>query len=233
MLIRTFDVETTGFPPDAALCEVAWCDTEVADADSRIHHPVSWFCNPGRPMPPEARAIHHIGDAELIDAPPPDVVIRKLNDPAVDVWCAHNAAFEREFFTGCDKPWICTLKVARRLWPDCPSHSNQCLRYFLRLNLPEAEAMPPHRAGPDAFVTAHILKAALGLATVDNMIQWTAEPSLLPRITFGKHRGSKWADVPADYLEWCLRQDMDADVKFTCRHHLRAQSGRLNTELAR
>jgi exodeoxyribonuclease X len=51
------------------------------------------------------------------------------------------------------------------------------------------------------------------------MIEWTAGPSLLPRITFGKHRGANWSDVPFDYLEWlAFKSDMDADTKFTAKH---------------
>jgi hypothetical protein len=47
---------------------------------------------------------------------------------------------------------------------------------------------------------------------------------LLPgAIKFGKHRGTKWTDIPPDYLKWiCRQEDMDADVRFTARHHLQA-----------
>jgi uncharacterized protein (DUF3820 family) len=32
-------------------------------------------------------------------------------------------------------------------------------------------------------------------------------------LTFGKHRGQTWAQVPIDYLQWMVRQtDMDADT---------------------
>ena len=158
----------------------------------------------------------------VADAPPIDAGLIKLNHPSVDVFVAHNAAFEREFFTGNGKPWICTLKVARRLWPECPSHSNQCLRYFLGVELDDALAMPPHRAAPDAYVTAHILLAALNAGTtIADMIEWSAGPSLLPRVNFGKHRGQAWSSLPPDYLSWLVnKSDMDADTKFTARHWL-------------
>jgi hypothetical protein len=32
----------------------------------------------------------------------------------------------------------------------------------------------------------------LELATVEELIAWTGEPALLPRVTFGQHRGCKW-----------------------------------------
>jgi len=222
MLIRVIDFETTGMPPDAAVCEVGWYDFHHAASLGEFLPYEAQLCNPGRPMPPEARAVHHISDSDVAGCPDPATLFMKINDGA-QVFCAHNAAFERQFFTGGTKPWICTLKVARRLWPECPSHTNQCLRYWLGLELDNALAMPPHRAGPDAFVTAQILREALKKASIEQMIEWTEQPSLLPRITFGKHRGQSWGAVPADYLSWIVnKSDMDEDTKFTAKHHLKA-----------
>lgn len=227
--LRVVDFETTGMPPDAAVCEVGWCDVHIDDdphVPPGIDEPIGMLVNPNRPMPPEARAVHHISDADLIGAPPITTGFLALSNlahskGAPDAFVAHNAKFEQEFFTGNGVPWICTLKVARRLWPDCPSHTNQCLRYYLGIEIDDALAMPPHRAAPDAYVTASILRDALAIATVEQMIEWTAGPSLLPRVTFGKHRGQNWSDLPVDYLDWIIRKsDMDVDTKFTARHWL-------------
>src|SRR5690606_31559791 len=90
---------------------------------------------------------------------------------------AHNWAFEAAFLGDQQTPAICTLKAALRVWPDAPSHSNSVLRYWLEdqglLSLDHETAMPPHRAGPDAYVTAHILKTLLAAgATGREMIAW-------------------------------------------------------------
>ena len=78
-----------------------------------------------------------------------------------------------------------------------------------------------HRAMPDAYVTAHLLREILKHASIEELICWTNEPVLLPKVTFGKYRGQPWADVPPDYLQWILRQqDMNEDVAHTARHHL-------------
>ena len=62
---------------------------------------------------------------------------------------------------------------------------------------------------------------ALKLVRVEDMIAWSSAPSLLPRVTFGKHRGAEWKDIPRDYMEWLCRQaDMNEDVKFTAKHYL-------------
>src|SRR5579862_8797310 len=172
--IRCIDFESTGLPPDAAVCEIGWCDVVTGDGPARIDWIVSLLVDPGRPMPIEAMAVHHITDADVAGRHDATEIIRRLTLVANDVipfgsgigvrpdiFCAHNAKFERAFFDGDGKPWICTYKCALRVWPESPIHSNQGLRYFLGLNLDPDLAMPPHRAGPDAYVTAHILQRLL------------------------------------------------------------------------
>src|SRR6185436_17880445 len=144
MLVRTIDFETTGIPTETekhAVCEAGWCDVVDLPLD-QTGDIAQWGCsapratliNPGRPMPVEAMAVHHIRDRDLVGAPPATTVFRALTQDA-DVMAAHNARFEREFFTGGDRPWICTYKCALRAWPDAPGHSNQVLRYHLGLEL--------------------------------------------------------------------------------------------------
>ncbi len=53
------------------------------------------------------------------------------------------------------------------------------------------------------------------------MVAWTSEPKLLPKVPFGKHRGTSWADVPIDYLQWMIGQrDMDADYIWNAKREL-------------
>ncbi len=144
----------------------------------------------------------------------------------VDVFVAHKWSFEAqwlgEHLQG--RPAICTYKAALRVWPEAPAHSNQILRYWLKpRGLDPSLASPPHRALPDAIVTAHILRELLRVATVEELIAWTHEPVLLPRVMFGRHRGCSWSDVPADYLTWVVeRSELGPDIKFTAEHHRQA-----------
>lgn len=81
--------------------------------------------------------------------------------------------------------------------------------------------MPPHRAGPDAFVTAHILAAILQRAPVDELIRLTTAPVVLGKVSFGKHKGQQWADLPWDYLNWvAFKSDLGRDEKHTAKHYL-------------
>lgn len=211
-------------PPAAQVVEVGYCDlTRNDDGAWSVGQPVSWLCGVSA-MPPEVRAVHHITLAEVAGLAPFDPA--SVVAPHCAAVVAHNWAFEAAFLGDQQTPAICTLKAALRVWPDAPSHSNSVLRYWLEdqdlLSLDHDAAMPPHRAGPDAYVTAHILKALLAAgATGREMIAWTQEPRLLPTCPIGKFRGQKWADVEAGFLNWMLaRASMEEDLKWNARHEL-------------
>lgn len=225
MIIRLLDFETSDVPPKAKVVEVGTCD--VNSDTLEVGKPFSMLCNPRAEIAPAAKAVHHITEEDLADAAPLDIAYRKMQEGHVDVWAAHNADFEREFFKG-NGVWICTLKVARRVWPTAPAHTNQTLRYWLGLPVDRDIADFAHRAGPDAYVTAHLIVALLKAgATVEKMIEWTALPSLLPVVSFGKHKGKSWEEVPFDYLTWLVGQkEMDRDAKYTAEHHINLRRGR-------
>lgn len=235
MLIRVVDFESTGLPEaegGAAICEVGWCDVEVNIGETIsavVGTSRSVLCDPGRPIPPEIRAVHHIGDADVAGAMNQETALAMINDGMADYFVAHHCTFEQALFPQAGKPWLCTYRAAVRLWPDAPGHSNQVLRYWLGLELANEFAMPPHRAAPDAYVTAHILARIIedGRASIEDLARWSSGPPLLPRINFGKHRGAKWEDVPTNYLDWIVnKSDLDGDTKANARHHLKARATR-------
>jgi exodeoxyribonuclease X len=222
MKIRVIDFETTGLPEDQvkSICEIGW--TDVTD-DWKVHGPHAMLVNPGHPIPPVTRAVHHISDADVVGAISPDVACAKLMagmEPG-DVFAAHNAKFERAFFGGGHHEWICTLQCAKHIFPDAPGHSNQVLRYWLNVDedgLDPVAAMPPHRAGPDTLVTAFILRRLIFASSVAKLVELTSAPVVLQTITFGKHRGMRWADLPRDYLQWiAFKSELGVDEKHTAR----------------
>lgn len=224
--IRCIDFETTGIPTEAdhdhAIVEIGMCDVIVTQGFPPVlGKTTSTLCDPLRTIPHEAMAVHHITDDMVKGAPGS---IDDLGTP--DYFAAHNADYEQQFF-GTGRPFICTWKVALRLWPEASSHGLQFLRYHLGLNPNADECQPPHRAGPDAYLCAVLMDRILmeGRASLDDMVRWSSGPALLPRITFGKHKGLKWEEAPTDYLDWIVnKSDMDRDVKANARHHLKARA---------
>ena len=214
--------------PPAEIIEFGRTDVAFEDGQAVVDRPMARLYRPLNGIPPETKAVHHITEADIPKdamACSPDRLRQAVWGGAKpDVLVAHNCEFEQQFITPTASdtlPWICTFKSALRVWPQAPRHTNQVLRYWLGLDLDAALAMPPHRAGPDAWVTAQVLAELLKAATVEQMIAWTKEPRLLPNIPFGKHRGVVWADAPLDYLQWMVRQsDMDGDVIWNARREL-------------
>lgn len=227
-IIRVVDLETTGMEPPAEVCEVGFCDLTLTDNGAwSVGEPVSWLCGVSA-MPPEVRAVHHITMAEVAGLEPfdPATFFGEEGGEAAAVIAAHNAEFEERWLqVDGVMPLLCTYKAALRVWPEAPGHSNGVLRYWLEdqglLSLDHDTAMPPHRAGPDAYVTAHILKALLTRASAREMVAWTREPRLLPTCPIGKFRGKPWAEVEAGFLNWMLGQPtMEADLKWNARREL-------------
>jgi exodeoxyribonuclease X len=226
-VLRVIDIETTGLAPPAEIIEIGRIDLIGTNADWALQNPWSCLYRPLNGIPPETKAVHHITETMVAAADPCgrgsiDSALFDVGTP--DVLVAHNCAFERTFIsdevTG-GLPWICTYKCALRLWAEAPGHSNQVLRYWRRHVHTDEDAMPPHRALPDAYVTAHLLWDMLKMTGVEQLVQWSSEPKLLPRVPFGKHKGLRWSEVPVDYLQWMTRQaDMESDVVWCARQEL-------------
>lgn len=222
--IRTIDLETTGIEPPAEVCEVGLCDY-VLDGNG-VSEPVSWLCGV-KEMPPEARAVHHISMADVAGQRPFNA---EMIPDDCDAYAAHNAEFELKWFAPA-KPMICTYKAALRVWPDAPSHGNFALYYWLEdsglISLDKSLAHPAHSAGPDAYVTAHILGALFQTGvTGKEMVAWTKEPRLLTKCPIGKFRGKPWSEVEAGFLGWMMRQpDMEADLKWNANREIERRQG--------
>jgi exodeoxyribonuclease X len=227
MRLRVIDIETSGGKP-SEIIEIAAVDVVATGEGWIAEPPRSMLLRPREPISFHAMAIHHLTpDHFEADAPPCcDATLETfiLSDGHPDALVAHNASFESQHITTGvtrDLHWICTLKAARKAWPDAPGYSNQVLRYWRGLNLDPVLAMPPHRAGPDAWVTAHILIDLLRTASVEDLLAWSRAPRQLDRIPFGRYRGRDWADAPSDYLSWLVgERDMAEDVVIRAREEL-------------
>jgi exodeoxyribonuclease X len=227
-VFHVIDIETTGLDPEThKVVEIA--ARAFAHDPGCLNH--GWIedlqdlVNPGVPIPPENSAIHHLLDEDVAEALPIEQVAPAYCPDSVDYFVAHNARFEKSFLTGelgFVQPWLCTYKIAAKLWPDAPSHSNQVLRYWLKLPVPRDIGVP-HRALPDCIVTTEILRLALTMAPIEDMLRWSNEPVLKRTCTFGKHANALWSEVPKDYLRWIVNNGtFDEDVMHTARHYLKA-----------
>lgn len=226
-ILYVVDVETTGLDPKTdAIVEIGMAEVDI------VHETVgglkSSLIHPGKPIPPEASAIHHITDFHVKKSP-------LLNEALQHVFyeigqsdltfCAHHAEFDQAFL-GIKTDMVCTKRLSRHVWTDLESHRLQYLRYHLGLEL--HETVNPHRARGDVVVTSHILLRLVkqfklmyphltGEGLLKGMCSLSGTPIRLVRVGFGKHKGKAWDDVPTSYLEWLSGQDFDKDVLHTVR----------------
>ncbi|WP_244456694.1 DNA polymerase III subunit epsilon [Agrobacterium pusense] len=230
--VRVIDLETAGNGAND-VCDIGWQDV-VLGQDERwalTDERGARLVNPGRPISPDTMAIHHILDEQVAGAAFWKDVAADILRPegGVIALAAHRAAFEQRYctprLTG-GTPWICTWKCALRVWPELPRFSNQMLRYQrMPAGLVHEIGLPAHRAMPDAYVTAHHLRDLLNATSVDELLQWSTEPGLLPRVPSWQDRGKSWDRLSSDALLEYLR-DRDVDIRFSAQSEL-ARRGEL------
>lgn len=216
-IIRVIDFEATGLEIGARVVEVGYTDLNVASREIGQTH--ATLCRVDA-MPPETRAIHHITAGETAAFPPYDrrCLYEEAARAGVYAWAAHSAQFEERYILG-PMPMFCTNKAALRLWPDAPGHSVFALLYWLedlgRVHFDKARAYPPHRAGPDSYATAVLLKAMLDEGVDGRTLwAWSAEPRLFARCPIGDYRGKPWGECDWGFLQWILRKIDDPDIRF-------------------
>ncbi len=212
------DTETTGL--DAARGDKI---VEFACRDS-FGNEMQMLVNPGIPIPCEVSAIHHLVADDLKDAATHDeamtAIARYVSPDYVIV--AHNAPFDRSFLPCIqDRKWICSRRLARKLLPDAPKHSNQVLRYYLGLKV-DLRGIAPHRALADVLVTQAIFGKLIEKYLedgheddVDALIAFAESPIRIELCPFGKHKGMKIENLPRSYVIWCLEsmQELDPDLR--------------------
>lgn len=233
--LRVIDFETNGEAPPAEVIEVGMCDLVQTDAEWVVAAPEGYLCGlpEGVSLDPAARAVHHITPQEIVGNAPFSAIAVIDEARAYDAFAlvAHSWGFEGKWLIPelmGELRALCTWKAALRVWPDAPSHSLGALRYWLEdqglISLDYAIATPMHRAAPDAYVTAHLLKALLAETTGREMIAWTREPALLPRCPIGEPqgwKGKKWSEIDGGFLLWMTRQTtMEDDLKWNARREL-------------
>lgn len=152
------DVETTGFSPTADRVVELAC--AVVEGD-RVAGGWATLVDPGVPIPPHATAIHGITDEMVAGRPRIDAALRHARRLCRGrTVAAHCAGFDLSFVgpSLCERA-LCTMRLARALFPEAPNHKNQTLRAFLGIDRAIGRPVSAHRALDDAIVSAHVLLA--------------------------------------------------------------------------
>ena len=225
MNLIVLDTETSDLDPDkgAKLLELAWIELshtgqrweQTNSNDFYIEHAASITINP------HAQAVHHI-KADMLSKEKGAIsryeVVRTLLTCVREdtILVAHNAEFDAKFIPEISRPWICTFRSAKHVWPSAPGYSNQVLRYWLKLQPDLPNGKYPHQALYDVSVTVSILQKMLERYSPQQLLELSRTPVRLRNIGFGKHKGAPFEQIPRDYLVWLRAQSgLDDDLKHT------------------
>lgn len=214
------DQELFVLDTETASLEGGVCDIAIArlDADLNIIWQDESLIDPERPISPSASGIHHITDKMVWDKPTLSEYMTLKDHPLQTpnpILCGHNVQFDIRMLgehTPLQHRRICTLKLARLLWPEAADHKLQTLRYTFDL-----DAGTAHRAMGDVLACVNLLRLVrreFGL-DIDALLELLKKPlSLDTRMTFGKHKGEKLKDIPLNYVRWLLEKaDVDPDLR--------------------
>ena len=178
--------------------------SQIFDQLYQVNQPISYA----------AMAVHHILESDLVDQPN----YREFQLPEQTTYIiGHNVDYDVAAIarSGVDtsklKP-ICTLALARHVWEDAEAHNISALIYLISKGSDKAREMlkGAHRADADIILTANILMHIIHRLNIQDIEQLyiASEEARIPKsITFGKHKGTAIQDLPADYIQWLLRQD--------------------------
>ncbi|ENX22856.1 hypothetical protein F892_02098 [Acinetobacter vivianii] len=168
----------------------------------------------GQPISYAAMAVHHILESDLVGQP----FYNEFQLPAQTTYIiGHNVDYDIAAIARCGvdvsqlKP-ICTLALARHVWENAEAHNISALIYLISKGSDKAREMlkGAHRADADIILTANILMHIIHQLNIQDIEQLyiASEEARIPKsITFGKHKGTAIQDLPADYIQWLMRQD--------------------------
>jgi exodeoxyribonuclease X len=203
------DTETTDIK-DPEVIEMAW--VEIADVSfERVENINCDRFKPTKPMTLGAIATHHILPSDLTYCQPFDLAYL----PKSTYLIGHNIDFD---WTALGKPpgkRICTLALARRIWPELDSHSLTALFYFVHgvNELSRDVVRNAHSALHDVAMTHQILRhivEKMQINSLDDLYALSESARIPTHMTFGKYKGTPIKDVDKGYVKW-YRAQPDTD----------------------
>ncbi len=218
------DTETTG--KDYNTAEIIEAGFVIREDDDwcifqELHKPVN-----GK-IPPMVESICYITNDMVADKPTfvdSKEVFQSVIDGYKDGYLvAHNHFYDMRVLGnhGIDTSkhnWICSWRMAKKIFNEIESTSLPYLRFALELKVPIE--MYCHRAGNDSYITGKLLEALVDLMEFNGLLdlnkpygpqiaEWAAEPIIYERMTFGKHKGELMSDIPKSYWMWATK-NMDS-----------------------
>ena len=222
------DLETGGLKPSDGVVEIGFFEL---DENAHIIDRVDSLIDPGTGfIAPSASGVHGITMDMVEDAPTVDEFFNDQTcygkplqgDPPTIVGhkCAFDVSFIKDYIAAPHLE-LCTLRFSRHLYPFSDSHTLSTLRYALDLSPPPGTA---HRVMYDVALTYELLLHIMdrtGMSLIE-LTERAQQPFLLTFMSFGKHRGQPFEEIPRSYLNWMRNnlEEMDQDLSYTVDYYL-------------
>ena len=216
--------------------EIAYIGVVFSPAGELIlqtHNAFEQRFNPHKKITLGSQAITGIFDDDVADKPPhTDFELPKDCEYLI----GHNIDFDADVLTNADCDLssikrICTLALARHFFPQLDSHSLGALLCFFEPQVAKKNIKFAHGAKYDIWFTFLVLKAICNQHRITDMAQLyqASEHARKPTVMrFGKHKGVAIKDLPADYVDWLLKQaDLDPYLHLALTEHSAGNHGNL------
>lgn len=214
--IIAIDTETAGLDPKDGVVDIAIIEV---DNNLQIVDSYTSLIDPEGPISPSASGVHGIVRADVEGAP---TLSEFFAHPGISDYCdaplfviGHNVQFDLRFlaehFRGEITP-ICTLRLARHLYPDAENHKLQTLRFVLGIEAGEGNS---HSAFSDTILALNLLRhiAAETSYDIQQLACMSSQTIKVEKMPFGKHKGLALSSLPTGYRRWLLDQDIDEDLR--------------------
>lgn len=205
------DCETTDKDPATAeIIEFAWREFHLDPTTRALEGSV--LCGHTSPIKWGALAAHHIRPEELIGLDKFDVKTFEYDIEGATFWIGHNIDFDWQCMGSPLMPFrICTLAMARDLWPQVDSHTLTALTYFTQGASKEVteKLRSAHSATADVRLCEELLRVIIaekGIVDMSALYEYSEEARIPKVMIFGKFKGEPLSSVDRGYANWYRRQ---------------------------
>lgn len=175
------------------------------------------YYKPSEPIQYGAMAVHHILDEDLADCiPSSSFRLPRIHGSDVEYIIGHQVdsdikAVERTGQIVVAKR-ICTLAMARYLWPEADSHNLAALTYLVAKDKAKARQLlrHAHSAMADCQATAILLQAIIqqqpGITNIEDLYQFSEECRIPKFMYRGSQKGKPISDLTNKELQHWLHE---------------------------
>lgn len=219
------DTETTGFKDPVGVVECAYIelDLDTLEDVGRQHS----LIDPQLPIQSSASGIHNITSDMVAESPTldqwfNDVLGEPFKCTDLLILAAHNVAYDHPKVAAYlpeNVKLLCTLKLAKRVFPDAEDHKLTTLKYQYDLGRGAA-----HSAMGDVETGVNLLRliaqeTGMGL---EELLPYQDTPLIYKTMPFGKFKDRPVTEVDRGWLTWYLKkppEEQDPDIMATFQHY--------------